>query len=78
MGDLLEADAYIVVEVLDDVVVWTRASDLKYWYCCYGANMGLMGHEDLMVDLGHNTNNLVVVVANIRATEVLQINYFML
>ena len=40
--------------------------------------MGLMGHKDLMVALGHDINNVVVVVANIRAAEVWQINYFML
>ena len=31
-----------------------------------------------MVALGHNINNVVVVVANIRATEVCKIIYFML
>ena len=31
-----------------------------------------------MVTLGHNINNAVVVLANIRATEVWKINYFVL
>ena len=31
-----------------------------------------------MVALGHNVNNAVVVVANIRATEIWKINYFVL
>ena len=69
---------YIVVEVLDDAVVWAHASDPKYRYCYCDPNVGLMGHKDLMVTLGHNINNMVVVVANIRATEVWKINYFVL
>ena len=78
IGDLLEADACIVVEVLDDAVVWACASDPKYQYCCCDPNVGLMGHKDLMVTLKHNINNAVVIVANIRATEVWKINYFVL
>ena len=78
MGALLETDAYTVVEVPDDAVVWACASDPKYWYCYCDPNAGLMGHEDLMVALGHNINNTVVYMANIRATEVWQIKYFVL
>ena len=77
-GALLEADAYIVVEVPDDAVVQTCASDPKYQYCYCGPNMGLMGHEDLMVILGHDINNVVVVVANIKVTKVCKTNYFVL
>ena len=77
-GNLLEVDAYIVVEVPDDAVVLACASDLKYRYCYYDPNMGLMGHKDLMVTLGHNIKNVVVVVANIRATKIWKINYFVL
>ena len=70
MGVLLEADTYTVVEVLDDAVVWVCASNPKYQYCYCDPNVGLMGYEDLMVDLGHNIYNMVVDVANIKATEV--------
>ena len=77
-GVLLEVDVYIVVEVLNDAVVQACASDPKYQYCYCDPNMGQMGHEDLMVDLGHNINNAVVVMANIRAIEVCKINYFVL
>ena len=78
MGDLLEADAYTVEEVPDAAVVQACANDPKYQDCYYDPNVGLMGHEDLMVALGHNINNAVVVVANIRAIEVWKINYFVL
>ena len=77
-GDLLEADAYIVVEVSDNVVVRAHTSNPKYRYCYCNPNMGLMGHEDLMVTLAHNINNAMVVLANIRAMEVRKINYFVL
>ena len=69
-GNLLEADTYIVVEVPNDAVVLACASDPKYQYCYCDPNMGLMCHEDLMVALGHNINNVVVVIANIRAIKV--------
>ena len=76
-GALLEADAYIVVEVLEAAVVRMHSSDLKYRDCNYDPNMGWMGHEELMVVLASNISNAVVVVVNIRATKVLQNNYFM-
>ena len=77
-GALLEVDAYTVVEVSDDAVVWACASNPKnqYYYC--DPKMGLMGHEDLMVTLGHNINNEVVDMANSRAIEILLNNYFAL
>ena len=78
MGDLLEADMYILEEVPDAAVVWAHDNDPKYQDCYCDPNVGLMGHEDLMVTLGHNTNNMVVVLANIGATEVWKINYFVL
>ena len=56
-GALLEADAYIVVEVLEAAVVRTHSSDLKYRDCCCDPNMGRMGHEDLMVILAPNISN---------------------
>ena len=37
-----------------------------------------MGHEDLVVALGHNINNTVIDMANIRAMEVWQIIVFVL
>ena len=37
-----------------------------------------MGHEDLTIALGHNINNPVLVMANIKTTEVWKINYFVL
>ena len=46
---LLEAGMYTVVEVLDAAMVRTHASDQRYLYCDCGHNIGLMGHEDLMV-----------------------------
>ena len=78
MGDLLEADAYTVEEVLDAAVVRACANDPKYRDCYCDPNVGLMGHEDLMVALGHNINIVVVVVANVRATKVCKITYFVL
>ena len=71
-------DTYTVEEVPDAAVVWACANDPKYRDCYCDPNVGLMGHEDLIVALGHNINNAVVVVANIRATEVWKINYFVL
>ena len=78
MGDLLEADMYTVVEVPDAAVVWACTNDPKYQDCYCDPNVGLMGHEDLMVTLGHNINNAVVVVTNVRATEVWKIIFFVL
>ena len=77
MGDLLEADIYTVVEVLE-AVVRTHSNDPKYRDCCCDPNMGWMGHEDLMVALPPNISNTVVVVVNTRAMEALKINYFAL
>ena len=76
--DLLEADAYTVVEVSEVVVVRTHSSDLKYWDCCYEPNMGWMGHEDLIVTLAPNISNELVVMVNTKAIEVWKTNYFML
>ena len=77
-GDLLEVDAYTVEEVPDAAVVQAHANDLKYRYCYCDPNVGLMGHKDLMVTLGHIINNAVVVVANIKAMEVWKIIFFVL
>ena len=78
MGDLLEVDTYTVVKVSEDMVVRTHSSDPKYRDCDCDPNMGWMGHEDLVVALAPITSNAVVVVADTRVMEVLQINYFML
>ena len=80
MGDLLEVHMYTVVELSEAAAVWTYSSDLKYQNCDCDPNMGLMGHEDLVVALVPNTNisNAVVVVVGTKATEVLKISYFML
>ena len=75
---LLKVDIYIVVEFLDNVVVRACASDPKYQYCYCNPNMGLMGNKDLMVIFGYNIHNSVLVMANIRATEVLKNSYFAL
>ena len=40
--------------------------------------MGWMGHKDLMVALGPDISNAVVVVVNTRAMEVLQTDCFAL
>ena len=40
--------------------------------------MGCMGHKDLMVGLGLDTSNVVVVVVDTRAMEVLQNDCFAL
>ena len=69
---LLEAGMYTVVEVSDAAIVRTHASDQRYQYCDCGPNVGLMGHKDLMVALGPDTSNAVVVVVDTRAMEVLQ------
>ena len=69
-GVLLVADAYIVVEVSDAAAVRTRASDQRYQYCDCDPNVGLTGHEDLMVALRPDTSDTVVVVVNTRATVV--------
>ena len=74
-GDLLEADAYTVVEVLEAAVVSTHSSDLKYRDCDCDPNVGWMGHKDLVVALVPDTSNAVVIVINTRAIKVFQINY---
>ena len=78
MGDLLEVDMYTLVEVSEAVAVRMHSSDLKYQDCDCDPNMGLMGHEDLMVTLAPDTSNAVVVVADTRVIEVLQTNCFTL
>ena len=69
---LLEVDIYTVVEVSDAVMVRTHASDQRYRYCDCGPNVGLMGHEDLMVALGPDTSDAMMVMVDTRAMEVLQ------
>ena len=46
---LLEAGMYTTGKVLDSAMVRTHASDQRYQYCDCGPNVGLMGHEDLIV-----------------------------
>ena len=79
-GALLEADAYTVVEVSEAVVVRMHANVQRYHNCYCDPNVGLMGHEDLVVALAPktNTSNAVVVMVGTRAMEVLQNNNFML
>ena len=79
-GDLLEADAYTVVEVLEAAAVRMHASDPKYRYCDCDPNVGRMGHEDLVVTLAPNTetSNVVVVVVGTRNMEILKTNCFAL
>ena len=77
-GVLLEAGTYIVEGVPDAAVVWAHASVPRYRDCCCEPNVGQMSHEDLMVILGHNINNVVVAIASIRAIEVLKNNFFAL
>ena len=69
---LLEAGMYTAVDVSDAATVRTHASDQRYQYCDCGPKVGLMGHEDLMVALGPDTSDEVVVVVDTRAMEVLQ------
>ena len=69
-GALLVEDMYTVVEVLDTVAEMTYASNQRYWYCDCEPNVGLMGHKDLMVALGPDTSNVVVVMVDTRAMEV--------
>ena len=69
---LLEAGMYTVVEVSDATMIRTHASDQRYQYCDCGPNVGLMGHKDLMLALGPDTSDVVVVVVDTRAMEVLQ------
>ena len=71
---LLEAGMNTTVVVLDTVIVRTHTSDQRYRYCDCGSNTGLMGHEDLMIALGPDTSDTVVVVVDTRAMEVLQTN----
>ena len=72
MVALLEVGLYTVVEVLDAAIVRTYVSDQRYQYCDCGPNVGLMGLKDLMVALGPDTSNTVVVVVDPRAMEVLK------
>ena len=76
-GDLLEADIYTVVQVLYAVVIKTHANVQNYQDCDCDLNVGQMGYEDLMVALAPDISSAVVVLVNIRATEVLKNNYFM-
>ena len=69
---LLEAGMYTAMEVFDAATVRTHTSDQRYLYYYCSLNMGLIGHEDLMVALGPHTSNAVVVVVDTRAIEVLQ------
>ena len=78
MGALLEVGMYTVVEVSEVAVVKTHASDQRYRYCDFDPNMGHMGHKDLMVTLVSDTSNVVVVVVDTRAMEVLKSDYFAL
>ena len=71
---LLEAGIYTAVDVSDAAIVRTHASDQTYLYYCCGPNMGLMGHDDLMVTLGPDISNAVVVAVATRDMEVLQNN----
>ena len=77
-GALLEADMYTVVEVLEAVAVRMHIRDPKYRDCCCNSNVGWLGHEDLMVILAPNINNIVVVIVDTRATEVWKKTYFTL
>ena len=69
---LLEASMYTVVEVSDAAMVRTHASDQRYQCYNCGPNVGLMGHKDLMVALGPDTSDVVVVMVDNKAIEVLQ------
>ena len=69
---LLEAGMYTAVEVLDAVILRTHASDQRSQYCDCGPNVGWMGRKDLMVALGPNASDTVVVAVDTRAMEVLQ------
>ena len=78
MRDLLEADAYTVVEVSEAVAARMHSSDMKYQDCDCDPNMGRMGHKDLMITLAPDTSSKVVVVVKTKAMEALKNNYFML
>ena len=78
MGALLEVGVYTVVEVSEAGAVRMHASDQRYWYCDCDPNLGQMGHEDLMVALGPDTSNAVVVMADTRVIEVLKTEFFAL
>ena len=67
---LLEVDMYTMVQVSEAAVVRTHASDQRYQCCDYGSNMGRMGHKDLVVTLGPDVSNTVVVVVDTRVMEV--------
>ena len=67
-----------MVEVLEAAMVRMHYSDLKYRDCDCDPNVGLMGHKDLVVALGPDISNEVVVVVDTWAMEVLQTNCFAL
>ena len=71
MVALLEAGMYTAVEVSDAAIVRTHASEESYQYSYCGPSMGQMGHEDLIVALGPDTSNIVVILVDTRAMEVL-------
>ena len=68
---LLEVGMHTTVEVSDAAMVRTDSSDQRYLYCYCGPNVGLIGHEDLIIALGPDISNAVVVVVDTRAMEVL-------
>ena len=70
MVALSEADAYTLLEVSELVAVRMHASNPRYQYCDCDTNVGLMGHEDLIVALAPDTSNAVVVVPDTRVIEV--------
>ena len=76
MVALLEAGLYTMMEVSEAAVVTTHASDQWYLYCYRGPNVGLMGHKDLIVALGPDTSNAVVVMVDTRAMEVFKNDCF--
>ena len=61
-GALLEVGVYTLVEVLEAAVVRPHASNWRYQDCYCDPNVGLLGHEDLMVALGPDNSNAVVVI----------------
>ena len=69
-GALLEADEYTVVEVAEAAAVRTHASNQRYQYCYCVPNMGQMGHKDLIVALGPDNSNTMVVVVDSKDMEV--------
>ena len=75
MGALSEAGMYTVVEVSEAVAERTHASYQRYQYGDCDPNAGQMGKEDLMVALGLDTSNKVVVVVDTRVMEVLKTDF---